>query len=155
TQVGTAVLDADGFTILKLDPLTSGSQTLTASYSGDTNYAPITFGSLTIGPAPVIASNAVVNAASFAAGRVAQGSMFSLFGTDLGPPAGMQAAGYPLPAALGDTSVRVTAGGRSCDAWMVYASAAQVNAILPSDVPVGEAQIVVTHAGQTSATATV
>jgi uncharacterized protein (TIGR03437 family) len=155
TQLEAASLSADGLTTVNLDPLPSGLHTLTASYSGDANYAPITFGSLTIGPVPTVPSTGVVNAASFAAGRLAQGSMFSLFGTNLGPVNGVQASDYPLPAALGDTSVRVSVGGRSFDAWMLYSSAGQINAILPSNTPVGEAQIAVMHAGQTSAAATV
>jgi uncharacterized protein (TIGR03437 family) len=155
TAVGTASLDASGLTTVSIGSLGAGSHTLTASYSGDGNYGPITFGRLALGPAPTITANGVVNAASFASTAIAPGSLFSVFGANLGPAVGVQAPGYPVPAALAGTSVRVTAGGNSYDAWIVFASAGQVNAILPSNVPAGAAQVTVTYAGPTSAAATV
>ena len=151
TPVSTASLDVSGLTTVSIGSLGAGSHTLMASYSGDGNYAPITFGSLALMPTPAIAANGVVNAASFASAGIAPGSLFSVFGANLGPAAAVQAPGYPLATALGGTSVRVTAGGSSYDAWMVFASAGQVNAILPSGVPAGVAQVTVTYAGQTSA----
>jgi hypothetical protein len=58
-----------------------GTHLLTASYSGDSTYPAMAFGSyaVTVGaaPAPAIASGGVVNAAS-GAPAIAQGSLFSI-----------------------------------------------------------------------------
>ena len=66
-----------------------------------------------------------MNAASFAA-KVAPGSLFSIFGTDLAM-ANQNAASAPLPTSLGGTSV--TIGGKP--APLVFVSAGQINAQIP------------------------
>jgi polygalacturonase len=151
--VASAPLDASGLTAFSI----AGSHILTASYSGDSNYAPITFGKLAVGlDPPRISTNGVVNAASFThQPGIAPGSLFTVFGENLGPTMAAQAGGYPLSTSLGGTSVRVTVDGGVYDAWMLFASAGQVNAILPSNVPSGAAQVTVTYQGQSSAPAPV
>lgn len=109
---------------------------------------------------PVIGTGGVVNTANYASGgppsgSLAQGSYFSIYGSSLGPSQWAKASDYPLPKTLGGTSVQITAGGNTYDACMVFASAGQINAILPSNVPVGAAQVVVTYNGESSAPATI
>jgi uncharacterized protein (TIGR03437 family) len=154
--VGTGTLSGSPMLSIPVAGLASGPHSLTASYSGDSNYAGISFGNypLTVGGAvsgvPSIAASGVVNAASFASGIVAQGSLFSIFGTNLGSTAPVQASSFPLNANLGGTSVEILQGGMKYDAWLLFASSGQVNAILPSSVPAGIAQVTVTYNGMTS-----
>ncbi|MBZ5724251.1 MAG: hypothetical protein LAP87_04575 [Acidobacteriia bacterium] len=116
--------------------------------------------SVTIGTAqtPAIRTDAtgVVSNATYAArglpnSGIAQGSIFAIFGTNLGPAALTQQPSYPLNTTLGGTSVKVTVGGVSKDAIPAYVLATQIGAILPSDTPVGEGTVTVTFNGQTSA----
>lgn len=101
---------------------------------------------------PVINTGGVLHAGSY--GReIAQGSMFVIFGSGLGPDDLRQSSGYPLPRALAGTTVTVIAGTQSLQAPLVYASAGQVGAILPSSTPLGSASVTVTYSGQTSAAA--
>lgn len=109
---------------------------------------------------PVVNRGGVVNAASYAAdglpnAGVAQGSMFLVFGKGLGPDSLVQANSYPLPGAQGlaGTSIRVTVGSTSVDALMVYTSAGQVAAVLPSRTPSESGSLRITYNGQTSASA--
>jgi uncharacterized protein (TIGR03437 family) len=106
--------------------------------------------------APSISQGGMVNAASYVpatlpAGAIAQGSFFSVFGTNLGPAQWAQATSFPLPTVLGGVSLKVTKGGTSVDAYPVFVSASQINAILPSNAPTGDAQLTVTFQGKTSA----
>jgi uncharacterized protein (TIGR03437 family) len=83
-----------------------------------------------------------VNAASYAiAGlpnaNIAQGSMFILFGQNLGPAAQANASSFPLPSNLGGTSIGVTVGDTAVNAIMLYSNSSQVAAILPSTTPIG------------------
>ncbi len=115
------------------------------------------------GPAagtPVVSPGGIVNTASYAPGgppngSLAQGSYFSIYGSSMGPTAGVKASTYPLPTSLGGVSVRIAQGSNGYDAYMVYAAAGQINAILPSGVPTGSAQVTVTYNGLTSSPATI
>ncbi len=82
---------------------------------------------------------------------IAQGAIFVVYGTGLGPASIVQAASFPLQTSLAGTSVRITVGGTTVDAIMVYTLATQVAAILPSRTPVGSGTLTVTFNGQTSA----
>jgi len=104
---------------------------------------------------PVVAESAL-NAASYALPGllnygVARGSMFVVFGQNIGPANLVQASAFPLPTQLGGTSVRVTVGGVTSNAIMVYSYLTQVAAILPSSTPAGDGTLVVTYQGRTSA----
>ncbi len=114
------------------------------------------FGVLAFAQAPTINTDGVVSAASnlptaFPGGGIAQGSLFLIYGANLGPASLMQANSYPLPTSLGNTSIQITSGGTNTAAIMVYSIATQVAAILPSSVPVGNATLTLTNNGQTSA----
>lgn len=107
---------------------------------------------------PSIAADGVFNSASYLPSGlpnsgIAQGSIFIIFGSNLGPATIAQAPSYPLSTQLAGTSVKVTVNGASTNALMVYTIAGQVAAILPSSTPVGTGTVTVTYNGQTSASA--
>jgi uncharacterized protein (TIGR03437 family) len=95
---------------------------------------------------PFIYTRGIVGAASslpygVPAGTIAQGSIFSIYGRNLGPAAGVQVSTYPLNTALSNVSVTVTDGITLVNALPVYVSAGQVNAILPSNAPLGTVSV--------------
>jgi len=107
---------------------------------------------------PTIDAGGVVNVASYAyadlpSGSIAQGSIFGIFGKNLGPTPFAQATAYPIPTTLGGTTVKVTSGSVTANALIFLAAAGQINAMLPSSIPVGNATLTVTANGQTSAAA--
>jgi len=108
--------------------------------------------------APSIAAQGVKNAASYADpqlpnGSIAQGSIFNVFGSNMGPAALANAPSLPLPTTLSGTTVTVTITGSVNQCFMVYTSAGQVAAILPSTTPVGTGTITVSYNGTPSPTA--
>src|SRR5690349_9607182 len=118
---------------------------------------------------PTIGTGGVLNAASNALpglpnSAIAQGSIFLVYGTGLGPPppagAPVTYAPFPLPESLpgpDGTAIHVTVGNTAVDALMIYTSPTQIAAILPSQTPVTPTQtpgqITVSYAGATSAPA--
>jgi uncharacterized protein (TIGR03437 family) len=104
---------------------------------------------------PVIYPHSVVNAASFfapglPAGSIAQGSIFSLFGTGLGPAQGMQQSAFPLTTTVAGVSIQVKQGATSVNALPLFVVAGQVNALMPSNTPLGWVSVWVTYNGQQS-----
>jgi uncharacterized protein (TIGR03437 family) len=100
---------------------------------------------------PFVSEGSVLNVASYALPGVpfhglAQGSMFVVFGNTLGPDA-LQMSSLPRPTELAGTSVQVTVGGVTVDAFLVYTSANQLAAILPSSTPTGDGTLTVTYDG--------
>jgi uncharacterized protein (TIGR03437 family) len=98
--------------------------------------------------APLIYGRGIVNAASFMqaglpAGSIARGSLFTIFGTRLGPSSSPGLA-FPLATTLGGVSVQVTQSGTSVAAIPVFVSPGQINAIMPSNAPLGAVSVVVT-----------
>jgi uncharacterized protein (TIGR03437 family) len=89
----------------------------------------------------------VANSASYSP-SVAQGSIFVVFGYQLGPDQLVQAPKYPLETELAGTSVRVSVAATTVLCPMVYTSYGQVAAILPSATPVGRGTISVSYRGQ-------
>ena len=105
---------------------------------------------------PVITSAAVMNSASFASqgvpgAGIAQGSIFTIFGSGVGPNTMVQAGPLPLKTSLGGTSVTFTVGGQTVKAYILVALSYQVNALLPSTTPTGSGTVTVTYNNQTSA----
>ncbi|MBM3748641.1 MAG: hypothetical protein FJW34_22935 [Acidobacteria bacterium] len=105
---------------------------------------------LPVAAQPVINPGGVVNAASyirsgFPNSGIAQGSLFVVFGRDLGPAELRTFPGLPKPTSLAGTSVRVSSGGTNVDAFLYYTSSSQVAAILPSNTPLGEGTVTVTY----------
>lgn len=104
---------------------------------------------------PSINNNGVLNAASYALpglpnSAIAQGSIFVIFGTNMGPASLVQAPSLPLSTTLSGTSVQVTVNGTTVNCPILYTSALQVAAIMPSTTPVGTGTIVVTYNGTPS-----
>lgn len=106
---------------------------------------------------PVVAVGGVLSAASFALdvmpnAGIAQGSLFTVFGTNMASATFTPAPNtFPLPTLLAGTSVKVSAGGQNFDAPLFWTTAGQLAAILPSQVPAGDATLTVTFNNQTSA----
>lgn len=105
---------------------------------------------------PVIGRGGVVNTASYRpghppAGTIAQGSFFSIYGEEIGPDTAARVQAYPLPRTLGGLRVEIVQGGTRQDAFLVFASKGQINAIMPSNFPVGEAEVIVHYGGKSSA----
>jgi len=119
---------------------------------------------------------AVVNGASFSFpplqnSGIAQGSFFSIFGTGIGPAASACGTNYvnciwdsagispfpsaanALPTTIQGSSVNVTIGNNPpVKAYLEFVSASQINAVLPSNTPIGTGNVTVTFNSQTSAT---
>jgi uncharacterized protein (TIGR03437 family) len=100
---------------------------------------------------PRINNGGILNAASYGSlsatgSGLAQGAMITVFGESLGPATLTSAQTLPLPTELTGTRVRI--GNQ--DAYLIYTSARQVAAIVPSTVPTGGADVTVTFNGQTS-----
>jgi len=100
---------------------------------------------------PVILPNGVVNAASYLTASfpnygLARGSLFLVFGSSLGPQS-LVSATFPLPTSdgLAGTRVLLTNGGYSAPCPIVYTSANQVAALVPSSAPEGDGTIVVVY----------
>jgi len=106
---------------------------------------------------PSIDNNGIVNAASYAKvalpnSSIAQGSFFSVFGNNLGPAQSPSLA-FPLKPNLGGVTLTVTAGGQNFSAIPLFVGPGQINAVLPSDVPVGPATLTVNYNNGSSSTA--
>jgi uncharacterized protein (TIGR03437 family) len=104
---------------------------------------------------PAVSAGGVVNTASYAPGgppngSLAQGSYFSIYGSDLGPDQPIKAEAYPLPSELGGVTLQISQGSNQYNAYLVFVSKGQINAILPSNVPVGSARLVVKYDNKTS-----
>jgi uncharacterized protein (TIGR03437 family) len=104
---------------------------------------------------PVISTDMIVSAASylpsgFPNSGIAQGSIFTVFGSDLGPSTIQEATSFPLQTTLAGTSIKITVGGTSTNAIMLFTLAGQVAALLPSSTPVGTGTLVLTFNGSAS-----
>ena len=109
-----------------------------------------------LGAQPVVSNNGVVNAAGYfkppvPGSAIAPGSIFSVFGEGLAAEA-VAATEFPLQETLAGLSVEIiTDPGEVFQALPLYASESQVNAVLPSSVPVGEHTLAVVRDGERSA----
>jgi uncharacterized protein (TIGR03437 family) len=109
---------------------------------------------LPLGAQPAIATGGIVNAASYAPvgmpnSAIAQGSIFLVFGQQLGP-ATLVSSSLPLATILAGTSAAVTVNGTTVAPLIVYTSAQQVAMIMPSSTPTGAGSMTVTYGGATS-----
>ena len=93
------------------------------------------------------ASNAI---APFPNAGVTPGSIIVVYGNSIGPSQLLTAPGYPWPKNLGGTMATVTAGSQSYQLLLYYTSATQIAGLLPSAVPPGNANLLVTYNGQIS-----
>ena len=95
--------------------------------------------------------SAVINAANADTTSLARGSFISIFGKNLGTQAGPPSA-LPLPTSMGSATVNIkpASGSNSYQAYLQFVSPAQINAIIPSAVPAGPADVTVTVNNVTS-----
>jgi len=98
--------------------------------------------------------DAVANSASYwRAGLnqvgIAQGSLFVVLGSNLGPSALAQGQ-FPLSDQLGGSSVQIQVGSTIVPALLVYTVSRQIGAVLPSRTPVGTGTLNVTYDGHSS-----
>ncbi len=98
---------------------------------------------------PLITPKGIVNAASgttpgLPSGSIARGSLFTIYGNRMGPTDGVGAPSLPLATSLAGVSIKVTQQNISVDAIPVYVKSNQINAIMPSNAPLGAASVVVT-----------
>lgn len=68
-----------------------------------------------------------------------RGGLFTVFGRNLGPAAPATANAFPLSTNLSGVRLQVLKGTQTFDAYPVFVSATQINAILPSNTPNGKA----------------
>jgi uncharacterized protein (TIGR03437 family) len=113
----------------------------------------LVFTGLALAQPPLIYNRSIYNAASFMpsgvpAGAIAQGSIFSIFGAQMGPAKSVTANSFPLGITLGGVSINVVQGSTVVSAIPLFVSAGQINAIMPSKAPLGVAslQVVVNNA---------
>ncbi len=106
-----------------------------------------------------ISRGGVVNAATFAIpglpnSGIAQGSIFTIFGNNLGPDPAEFGFSFPLPTLTpgGKVSVNVTVDGTTSNAIILYSGKTQINAVMPSSMPVGTGTVSVSFNGEASAT---
>lgn len=104
---------------------------------------------------PTVTEAGIVNSASgvppsLPGGALAQGSFFTIFATGVGPTPPQQVEQFPLPTTLGGTQVQIRQGTRTVDCYLVYTSSTQINGIIPSNAPLGDAEMIVTYSGRAS-----
>jgi uncharacterized protein (TIGR03437 family) len=105
---------------------------------------------LAAAPAITLIANAASNLGFGPNGPIAQGAIFIIKGTGLGPDNITFAPAPFQTTSLGGTSVTITAGTFTTTAPLYYTSATQVAGLLPSNTPTGGAMFAVTYNGQTS-----
>ena len=99
---------------------------------------------------PTVFLRGIVNAGSSApaglpSGGIARGSLFTIYGSGIGPPTGVSATTYPVGTSLAGVTINIIQGSTQVSALPVYVSAGQVNALMPSNAPLGMASITVTQ----------
>jgi uncharacterized protein (TIGR03437 family) len=126
-------------------------QLLTATYSGDANFATST--STPQGQTVFGSQITITNAASYYSSNFAPDSWATAWGTSLSTST-LQASTTPLPTSLAGTTVQVTdAAGVQRLAPLNYVSAGQINFMIPTNTAAGLATVTVTNAfGATAST---
>jgi uncharacterized protein (TIGR03437 family) len=118
----------------------------------------LVFAAAAVWAQPTVFANGMVNAASsvpagLPSGNIAQGSMFSIYGSNMGP-AQSPPLSFPLKSSegLGGVTVQVRdINQQTRFAILLFVSPGQINAVLPSALAVGQATLTVTYSNQTSA----
>src|ERR1700760_3793563 len=101
--------------------------------------------SFTFAQQPILYYRGTVNAASLAPfglpnAPIARGSIFTVFGENLGPTQS-PALAFPLSATLGGVSLTLTQGGVNTAVYPIFVSPSQINAVMPSTVKAGLATL--------------
>jgi uncharacterized protein (TIGR03437 family) len=106
------------------------------------------------GQQPIIYYREAVNAASYAPfglpnAPIARGSIFTVFGENLGP-AKSPGPTFPLSQTLGGVSISVTQNGVVTQTFPIFVAPTQINAVMPSTVTAGLATLRLTYQSQKS-----
>ncbi len=145
TSLGAATLSGSGAALTVNDcQLSTGANTISAQYGGDTTYVSASAtGSVTV-PA-VLTLTGATNAASFQQ-VYAPGMIMAIFGCNMGPAA-QPAQGSPLPTSLG--GVTVTINGVAAPFYFV--APGQANIQIPYQTPANATStLAVTYNGQSA-----
>jgi uncharacterized protein (TIGR03437 family) len=128
----------------------SGTVTITP-VGGVALVVPVTLTVTTAG-APSISPGGIVNASGYQT-TLAPDTVFTAFGSNLGPAALQSASAPDYPASLAGTSVSFTpsSGGTAIAARMIFTSASEVAGLLPSAISPGVYSVKVTYNSRTSA----
>ena len=102
-----------------------------------------------------VANSASNRAPGLSASGIAQGSIFTVYGANLGPASCNAVLAFPLQTSMCGVSLTVTVNGTSTAPLPLFVYATQINAILPSLTPAGSGTITVTYNNQTSATSAI
>ena len=102
---------------------------------------------------PYVNYRGIVNAASYMppglpGGEIARGSIFSIFGRNIGPDTLAQVSAFPLPITFSGVSIKITQGATTVNALPIVVTAGQVNAIMPSNAPLGKVSVQLSYQGQ-------
>jgi uncharacterized protein (TIGR03437 family) len=102
---------------------------------------------------PFISYRGIVNAASLAPpglpqSGIARGSIFTIFGSNLGPATPATVSSFPLFPVFENVAVSFLQGGVSVSAIPIFVSANQLNVILPGLAPLGPNLVRVTYNGR-------
>ncbi len=81
-------------------------------------------------------------------GGIARGSVFSIYGRNLGPDTS-PGLSFPLQTNLGGVTITLTQGDTTVNAIPVFVGPGQINAILPSNAPLGLSSLRVTYNNRT------
>jgi uncharacterized protein (TIGR03437 family) len=164
----SASVSSNATSWLHLGSTTSGTTNGSVSFTGDANTSMGSrTGTITVAnqtftvtqaggattSAPSISAGGIVNALDYRAGGLAQGAFFTIFGSNLGPVVGQGVTAFPFSTNLGGVTVTVTQGSTTKQAYPHYVCATQINAIMPSDAPLGNVQITVAYNGVIGAAA--
>lgn len=111
------------------------------------------------GQQPIIYYRGTVNGASFAPfglpnAPIARGSVFTVFGENLGPVES-PALAFPLSTTLSGVALTITQSGVNTSAYPIFVSPGQINAIMPSTVKGGLATLRLTYKNNKSNAATI
>src|SRR5260370_2724376 len=141
--IGTANLDATGQATLATSFVAPGNQTITASYTASTQFAASNSAALTL---TVIPRQLTITSASSFKTIVSPDSLATVFGDNLA--AGPVIAGLlPWPPMLVSVSLVFRANtGTERLAALKFVSPGQINAVVPPDMPLGQATVIVRSA---------
>ena len=111
--------------------------------------------SVLLGQQPILYHRGAINAASLAPfglpnGLIARGSVFTIFGENLGPAQFQTVSAFPLLPVFGEVAISVTQKGVVTPAIPIFISTAQINAIMPSSIKAGLATLRLTYQGRRS-----
>lgn len=104
---------------------------------------------------PLIFNRGIISPASFMpstlpGGAIAQGGVFSIYGSGMGPTTAVSTSTLPLGTTLSGVTVTVQQGTTVLNAYPVYVSASYIEGIMPSTTPLGAVTVRVRYNGTLS-----